>query len=276
MQQEEQLASVLYEALPYISEFAGKTIVVKLGGSAFGGRDTTLQDVITLKRLGVKPVLVHGGGNDISNLLKRLGAEPKFVGGLRVTDEQTLEAVIMVLAGKVNKELVAALNAHGGQAIGLSGVDGRLLEGRVKDASLGLVGEVSKVNLAVLEMVLAGDLIPVVAPLALAEDGSILNVNGDTAAGEIAAAMRASKMIFLTDVPGIRDCEGGHISQLTRQGINELIQTGVISGGMIPKALACVRSLEGVERAHIVDGRAPHALVRELYTDRGIGTMITA
>lgn len=267
---------VLYEALPYINQFAGRTIVIKLGGSAFDGRDTTLQDVITLKSLGVKPVLVHGGGKDISNLLKRLGTEAKFVGGLRVTDEATLEAVVMVLAGKVNKEITACLNSMGARAIGLSGVDGGLLEGQIKDEALGLVGEVTRVNLSVIEMALAADLIPVIAPLALAEGGRILNVNGDTAAGEIAAALKASKMIFLTDVPGIRDADGKAISQLTRQGVHELIETGVVSGGMIPKVLACVRALEGVERAHIIDGRAPHALIRELYTDRGVGTMITA
>ncbi|MCL5108080.1 MAG: acetylglutamate kinase [Chloroflexi bacterium] len=276
VEQQETLAAALYEALPYIRGFAGKTIVVKLGGSAFGGRDTTLQDIVTLRSLGVKPVLVHGGGSDISSLLKRLGAEPRFVGGLRVTDEATLEAVVMVLAGKVNKELVGALGALGAPALGLSGIDGGLLQGRVKDPALGLVGEVTQVNLAVLEMTLAGGFVPVVAPLAVGESGRALNVNGDTAAGEIAAALHAAKMIFLTDVPGILNADGTLISQVSRQGIQELIQTGVVSGGMIPKVMACVRSLEGAERAHVVDGRAPHALIQELYTDRGVGTMITA
>jgi acetylglutamate kinase len=274
-EQDDNLSAALYEALPYIRRFAGRTIVVKLGGSAFGGRDTTLQDIVTLKSLGVNPVLVHGGGNDISNLLKRLGAEPKFVGGLRVTDEATLEAVVMVLAGKVNKELVGALSVLGAPALGLSGVDGGLLRGRIKDPALGLVGEVTQVNLAVVQMALDGGFIPVVAPLALGDGGRALNVNGDTAAGEIAAALGAAKMIFLTDVPGILNADGGLISEVSRQGIHELIQTGVVSGGMIPKVLACVRSLEGAERAHIVDGRASHALIRELYTDGGVGTMIT-
>mgnify|MGYP005841660591 CR=1 FL=1 len=272
---EDALVGALYEALPYINRFAGKTVVVKLGGSAFGGRDTTLQDVVTLKSLGVKPVLVHGGGNEISDLLKRLGHEAKFVGGLRVTDEETLACVLMVLGGKVNKEIVAALNALGAPAVGLSGIDGALLEGRIKDPALGLVGEVTKVNLPVLEMVVNAGFIPVIAPLALGEGRQLLNVNGDTAAGEIAAALRAAKIIFLTDVEGIRNPDGSVISELTRQSVHNLIETGVVSGGMIPKVLACVRALEGAERAHIIDGRVPHALVRELYTDKGVGTMIT-
>ena len=274
-EQQDTLAEALYVALPYIRSFAGRTVVIKLGGSAFGGRDTTLRDIVTLKGLGVKPVLVHGGGNDISNLLKRLGAEPRFVGGLRVTDEATLEAVVMVLAGKVNKEIVGALCALGAPALGLSGIDGGLLCGRVKEPALGLVGEVTKVNLPVLQMALDGGYIPVVAPLALGENGGALNVNGDTAAGEVAAALGAAKMIFLTDVAGILNRDGTLVSKVSRQGVQELIQTGVVSGGMIPKVLACVRALEGAERAHIIDGRAPHALIRELYTDRGVGTMIT-
>ncbi|MHB1417502.1 MAG: acetylglutamate kinase [Chloroflexota bacterium] len=274
-EQDDSLVAALYEALPYIKTFAGKPVVIKLGGSAFDGRDTTLQDILTLKSLGVKPVLVHGGGKDISSLLKRLGIEPTFVGGLRVTDEQTLDAVVMVLAGKVNKELVGALQTLGAPAIGLSGPDGGLLEGRIKDPALGLVGEVTRVNLGVLRLIMDAGYVPVVAPLALAKDGRCLNVNGDTAAGEIAATVGAAKIIFLTDVQGIRNADGATITQLTRQGVHELIETGVVSGGMIPKVLACVRALEGAERAHIIDGRVPHALIRELYTDRGVGTMIT-
>ncbi|MHB1131693.1 MAG: acetylglutamate kinase, partial [Chloroflexota bacterium] len=273
-ERDESLAEVLYEALPYIRGYTGQVIVIKLGGSAFSGRDTTLRDVVTLQSLGARPVLVHGGGNDISGLLKRLGHEAKFVGGLRVTDETTLEAVVMVLAGKVNKDLVGALLALGAPALGLSGIDGGLLRGRVKDPALGLVGEVTNVNLGPLQLALDGGYIPVVAPLALGEGGTALNVNGDTAAGEIAAALHAAKMVFLTDVPGILNQERQLISEVSRQGVHELIETGVVSGGMIPKVLACVRSLEGAGRAHIVDGRTPHALIRELYTDRGVGTMI--
>ncbi|MHB1006314.1 MAG: acetylglutamate kinase [Chloroflexota bacterium] len=275
-EQKEPLLDALVEALPYIKRFSGRTVVVKLGGSAFGGRDTTLQDIVTLKSLGVNPVLVHGGGNDISSLLKRLGYEPKFVGGLRVTDEQTIDAVVMVLAGKVNKELVASLNTMGAPAIGLSGIDGGLLRARVKDAALGLVGEVTEVNLAALEAVVQAGFIPVVAPLALGEGGECLNVNGDTAAGAIAAALGASKMVFLTDVEGIRGADGAVISSLTSRDARNLIETGVVSGGMIPKVQACVKALGGADRAHIIDGRVPHALIRELYTDRGVGTMITA
>jgi acetylglutamate kinase len=272
----ELLVSALYEALPYINQFSGKTVVVKMGGSAFSGRDTTLQDVVTLRSLGIRPIVVHGGGNDISSLLKRLGNEAKFVNGLRVTDEATIDAVVMVLAGKVNKELVAALGALGAPAVGLSGIDGGLLEGRIKDPALGLVGEVTRVNLRALEMVSEAGFIPVVAPLALGEEGRPLNVNGDTAAGEIAAALKAAKMIFLTDVEGIRGKDGATINRITRGDLHELIETGVVSGGMIPKVQACVKALEGAERAHIIDGRVPHALIRELYTDRGVGTMITA
>lgn len=276
MEEQEYLSAALRKALPYINRFAGRKVVVKLGGSAFGGRDTTLEDVATLHNLGVKPILVHGGGNDISNLLKRLGAEAKFVGGLRVTDEQTIDVVVMVLAGKVNKEIVGALQALGAPALGLSGVDGALLEGRIKDPALGLVGEITRVNLPVLDMIVNAGMVPVIAPIAIGEGGRCLNVNGDTAAGEVAAAVRAAKIIFLTDVPGIKDGEDNVLSQLSRQGAHDLIETGVVSGGMIPKVLACVRALAGVERAHIVDGRVPHALIREMYTDHGVGTMITA
>jgi acetylglutamate kinase len=182
----------------------------------------------------------------------------------------------MVLAGKVNKEIVGTLSALGAPAVGLSGVDGGLLEARIKDPELGLVGEVTRVNLPVLEVVVNGGFIPVIAPLAIGEGGRCLNVNGDTAAGEIAAALGAAKMIFMTDVDGIRGADGRRISELSRRDVQALVDGGIVSGGMIPKVMACVRALDGVERSHVIDGRAPHALIRELYTDRGVGTMITA
>ncbi len=270
------LVRTLQQAMPYISKFAGKTVVIKLGGSAFSGRDTTLQDVVSLRALGVRPVLVHGGGSDISSLLKRLGIEAQFVGGLRVTDEATIDAVVMVLAGKVNKELVAALNRLGAPAMGMSGIDGCLLRARIKDPQLGLVGAVEEVNLGLLEAVCAAGYVPVIAPLAYGEDGELLNINGDTAAGEIAAALGAAKMVFLTDVDGIHDQEGKTISSLSQAQAQQLISDGIVSGGMIPKVQACLTALKGAAQAHIVNGKVEHALLSEMYTESGVGTMITA
>jgi acetylglutamate kinase len=269
------LAQTLAEALPYVSRYIGKTIVVKLGGSALGNHDTTIEDVVICHRLGIRVVLVHGGGTAISDWLKRFGKEPQFVNGLRVTDEESMELVVMTLAGQVNKQLVAEIHRCGGRAIGISGLDGGMLGARRRDPALGRVGEVYAVNLDPLVTLTSAGYIPVVAPIALGDDGYALNLNGDTAAAELATALGAAKAIFLTDVPGVLDAEKRLLSELSALEAKDLIAQKVISGGMIPKVEASLRALAGVERSHIIDGRVPHALIAELFTDRGVGTMIT-
>ena len=275
LEQNGGLAGALAEALPYVARFAGKTVVVKIGGSTLGNRDTTLEDIITLQGLRINVVLVHGGGSVISQWLRRVGKEPKFVDGLRVTDAETMEIVLMTLAGKVNKDLVSGLQALGGRAVGLCGLDGGLILGKRKSEALGCVGEVTAVDLTPLRALADAGFIPVVAPIAVGDGCEALNLNADTAAAEIAVALRAEKLIFLTDVPGIKDSGGQLIPQMTAAQVRELVQSGVISGGMIPMAEACLRALDGVSRTHIIDGRVPHALIRELFTDEGVGTMIT-
>lgn len=272
--EEAALLEALHEALPYIGDLVGKTIVVKLGGSALGSHDTTLEDVVTLSRLNITSVLVHGGGSAISGWLKRIGKQPQFVNGLRVTDEETLEVATMVLAGKVNKDLVGGLMTYGGKAAGISGLDGGLLRARQKNKELGLVGEITAVDLGLLQSLVSAGYIPVVAPIGVDSAGRALNINADTAAAEIAVALQAEKLIFLTDVEGILGTDGELITELSADRARDLISWGVISGGMVPKAEACLRALAGVKRSHIIDGRAPHALLRELLTRSGVGTMI--
>ena len=272
---ETDLAATLAEALPYVSRYIGKTIVVKLGGSALGSNDTTIEDVVICYRLGIRVVLVHGGGIAISEWLKRLGKQPAFVNGLRVTDDETMELVVMTLAGQVNKQLVAEIQRRGGRAIGISGIDGGLLRATRRDPALGRVGDVATVNLDPILALTTAGYIPVVAPVALGDDGYSLNVNADTAAAEVGAAIGAAKAIFLTDVSGVLDANKRLLSELSALEAKDLIAQKVISGGMIPKVEACLRALSGVERSHIIDGRVSHALIAELFTDRGIGTMIT-
>lgn len=272
---ESDVAVTLAEALPYVSRYIGKTIVVKLGGSALGSRDTTLEDLVICQHLGIRVVLIHGGGTAISGWLKRFGKEPRFVNGLRVTDDETLDLVVMTLAGQVNKRLVAEIQKHGGRAMGICGVDGGMLRAQQRDPALGRVGDVYAVDLDPLVALTAAGYIPVVAPIALGDDGLGLNINADTAAAELAAALRAEKAIFLTDVPGVLDVDGRLISELSDTRTKALIADKVISGGMIPKVEACLRALAGVSRSHIVDGRVEHALIGELFTDQGVGTMIT-
>jgi acetylglutamate kinase len=284
---DDALTAALLEALPYINYFAGKTIVVKIGGSTLGSGDTTLQDIVWLKSLGVEPIIVHGGGSAITDWLRKIGKPAKFVRGLRFTDEETMEVVRMTLAGKVNTELVATLNGLGGRAVGITGLDGSLLQATRLDADLGLVGKVVSVDLSLLQSLISAGYIVVIAPIGCGQgartDGMVnervaceaLNLNADTAAGELAAALHAEKLILLSDVPGILDAEGRLISQATVEGARELIASGAVTKGMIPKVEACIRALDGVRRTHIVDGRVPHALIRELFTDQGVGTMIT-
>jgi acetylglutamate kinase len=276
MQKPELVADILIEAIPYINRYIGKTVVVKMGGSTMDSDQTVLQDVATLKRLGVNPVLVHGGGHEISEWMRRIDKRPQFVDGLRVTDQETLDIATMVLRGKVNAELVGRLNGMGAPAVGLCGADGGLFQAVQKDVRLGAVGDISRVDLRVITTLTGQGYLPVVAPIGLGEGGRLLNINGDTAAGEVAAAIFAEKLIFFTDVAGIQDAEGTLLTQLTTVEAQALISSGTVTGGMIPKVKACVKALTTVGRAHIIDGRVPHALLRELFTDTGVGTMIIA
>jgi acetylglutamate kinase len=275
-------ARVLIEALPYMQRFVGRTIVIKYGGAAM--QDPALRasfavDVVLLKQIGVRPVIVHGGGPQIGALLERLGRTSTFVDGLRVTDDETMEVVEMVLGGTVNREIVELVQRGGGQAVGLTGSDGGLLrvKRRLKEGrDIGRVGEVVGVDPGVLEAVTEKGFVPVVAPIGVGEDGLTFNVNADEAAGAIAQALRAEKLILLTDVAGVLDVDGKLIGSLSREQAHELISSGAIRGGMIPKLECCLAALEGgVARAHVVDGRVQHAVLLEIFTDRGVGTLLT-
>ncbi len=270
----ETMAAAIKEALPYIARYVGKTVVIKIGGSIHGD-GTALEDVVTLARLGVKPVVVHGGGPMISEWQGKMGLEPKFVDGRRYTDETTLDLARMVLIGKANSDLVAHLVSLGGRAVGLSGIDGGLIKARVRDPKLGLVGEVTHVDLGPVKALMDAGYLVVVAPSATDESGQPLNVNADSIAGDIARALHAEKLVMFTDVDGVRDGSGSVLSALTIEQVADLIASGDIKGGMIPKVEACVRALDTVARTHILDGRVPHALLGELFTDAGVGTMIT-
>jgi acetylglutamate kinase len=270
----EVIAQVLKEAQPYIEALRDRTLVIKLGGSTLDNQRDALEDIVWLRGLGARPVLVHGGGPEINEWLARMGIPSRFERGLRVTDAQTLEVVRMVLAGKVNGELVCLLGQLGGRAVGLSGLDGPLLRARVVSPELGYVGVVTSVDPGPVDTLTAAGYIPVVAPLALGEDGSILNINGDDAAADLARGLGAAKLLYLSDVPGILDRQGALLSVLTDEQVRAYIADGTIGGGMIPKAEASVRALETTGRVHIVDGREPHVLIHELFTNEGAGTMI--
>jgi acetylglutamate kinase len=273
-------AEVLVEALPFIRRFNGHTVVVKLGGAAIDGGDveSVLQDVVLLRFVGIRPVLVHGGGPAITAWQQRVGIESRFVNGLRVTDEQTMELAKMVLTGKVSPELVATIHRLGGQAIGLSGEDGPtlLVTPRAPEAGqdLGFVGDVAQVNPEPIEAILDQGRIPVVASIGLGYDGRAYNVNADSVAAELAVALHASKLLLLTDIDGVHDADGALISELDVAAAERLITAGVVNGGMIPKVRAAIRGLDGASAAHIIDGRVPHSLLLELLTERGVGTML--
>jgi acetylglutamate kinase len=254
-------------------------IVIRLGGSTFGSGDTTLEDIITLQKKGTPVVVVHGGGNTCTEWLKRLNIKTQFVRGERVTDQPSLEVVTAVLSGLVNKELVSAINIRGGKAVGISGVDGLLVESKIKDKEMGFVGVVEKVNPAVLEVLLEAGFIPVVSPISLLSVDRtqgipmFINVNGDPIGGEIAGALKAERLIFLTDVDGIKDNSGQVISNITRAEAESMVYSGVISGGMIPKINACLRALDAGAVTRIINGRKPHALLEEIQKGHG-GTTI--
>lgn len=272
-QEVDATTSALLDALPYITEYVGKTIAIKVGGSV-GEEGTVLDDVVWLKRLGINPVLIHGGGPQISQRLDRLGVETRFVEGRRFTDHQTLEVVHEVLM-RINGAFVSYLNGHGVSAWGCNGLDGEMLQARLRDERLGLVGEVEAVNLRPIKSLIEQGYVVVIAPLAAGHDSQPLNVNADTVAGEVARALEAEKLVLFTDVPGVLDSAGVVVPELSRAQVELMLQDGTIRGGMIPKIQACLRALETVPRAHVLDGRVPHALIRELFTREGVGTMLT-
>jgi acetylglutamate kinase len=271
------VAAILAEAVPYLSRYAGKTVVVKYGGHAMGaGGETFAKDVVLLRRVGINPIVVHGGGPQINRMLDRLGIKSRFVDGLRVTDAETMEVVEMVLAGTINKQLVAAINGAGGCAIGLCGKDGNLLRARklARNGDLGFVGEPERVEESVLAGFQRSEMIPVIAPIGVGAGGETYNINSDTVAGAIAAAMKAARFLLLSDVPGVLDADKRLIPELTAGDVRRLIGDGTISGGMIPKVETCLDAIAGgAEGAVILDGRVPHALLLELFTE-GAGTMI--
>lgn len=275
---------VLSEALPYIQQFAGRIVVVKYGGAAMKDstlKDKVIRDIVFLSCVGVRPVVVHGGGPEINSWLDKLGIEPQFKHGLRVTDAATMDVVEMVLVGRVNKELVSLISRAGGSAVGLCGKDGNLIKARPEGREgIGFVGEVTSMDVRLLESLLKDGYIPVVSSVATDEQGQAYNVNADTVAGELAAALGAEKLILLTDTAGIlKDYKDPStlFPRLDIQEARELIESGIVSGGMIPKVKCCVRSLaQGVRAAHIIDGRIPHALLLEIFTNGGIGSMIVA
>jgi len=283
-------ASVLAEALPYIRHFWGKTVVIKYGGAAMAAADlkaAVMQDVALMKYVGMNPILVHGGGPEVSAMSKRMGLEATFVDGLRVTDEATMTVAQMVLVGKTNRDIVTHLGQQGVKAVGLSGQDAGLITatkhvhrsartGELVD--LGFVGDVKAVDVEVLHALTSAGFVPVIAPIGLGPDGEAYNINADTVAGAIAAAMKAAKLVLLTDVEGVRadkDDPSSLLSRVTLQEIRTWMAQGKIEGGMIPKLQSCITALEaGVERVHIIDGRVPHSLLLEIFTDEGVGTMV--
>jgi len=284
-------AKILISALPYFRDFYGKVMVIKYGGHAMVDEELKLafaKDIVLMKYVGIKPVIVHGGGPQISQMMERLGLKPVFIEGQRVTDEETMNVVEMVLVGTVNKQIVSLINQAGGRAVGLSGRDGDLIqvekmtiykytgEDRPPEIiDIGRVGKVKKVNPEVLFTLLERDFIPVIAPVGVGEDGQAYNVNADLVAGALAGALQAEKLIYLTDVEGVKDAEGKLISTLKVSEVEELISSGVARGGMIPKLKSARKAIsQGVKKVHIIDGRVPHSLIIELFTDEGLGTQI--
>ncbi|MDH4127776.1 MAG: acetylglutamate kinase [Spirochaetota bacterium] len=278
-------ANILIEALPFIKQFYGKTMIIKYGGSAMIDprlKEMVIQDIILMKYVGINPVIVHGGGKHISELMQRLGKEVLFLDGLRVTDKETMDITEMVLTGAVNKEIVSLLNLHGGKAVGVSGKDGMLIEAKKKtiinSKDYGFVGEITKINPKILEVLDQADFIPVVSPIGFSKDGHTFNINADNAAGEIAAALKASKLILLTDIRGVcmvKDDESTLISSLKISEVQGLKDNGIIKEGMLPKIDSCIKAFEkGVEKIHIIDGRISHSILLELFTEEGIGTQI--
>ncbi|MDP3066437.1 MAG: acetylglutamate kinase [Methanobacteriaceae archaeon] len=291
-----ETVNILIEALPYIKKFHQKKIMIKYGGHAMidhAAKSSTARDTVLLKYVGMQPVVVHGGGPEISRSMNKLGKEPKFIGGLRITDQETMDIVKMVLVGKINTEIVANIGLHGGKGVGLSGKDNLLLKARKRSpqvvvdqetgekstVDLGLVGEIEAINPELLDVLTQNDYIPVISPIGVDEQGQTLNLNADTVAGEVAAEVGAEKLIILTDVPGILTDPSDPESLIKKANIEEimeLIDQGIIKDGMFPKVGTCISALEkGVKYAHIIDGRVKHSILLEIFTKKGIGTMIT-
>jgi acetylglutamate kinase len=274
-------ASILVEALPYIRRFWGRVVVVKYGGNAIGDNDSLAsfaEDVVLMRSVGMRPVVVHGGGPQIGDLMERLGKTPVFREGLRVTDAETLDIARMVLVGKVNRDIVGAINVHAAMAVGISGEDAGLLRATARSEELGFVGDVAAVDASIIERLLTQELIPVVATIGSDDTGQAYNINADTAAGAIAVALGAEKLVYLTDIEGIRRDVTDPDSLVRRASVaevREMLGGGAVGEGMIPKVESCVSAVErGVGHAHILDGRAPHALLLEFFTDEGVGTMV--
>ncbi|MBO4580374.1 MAG: acetylglutamate kinase [Clostridiales bacterium] len=285
MQSMVERATILTEALPYIRKLRGQTIVIKYGGNAMVNEDlkqSVMDDITLLKYIGINPIVVHGGGPDINSMLKAVGKESTFVNGLRYTDDETMQYAQMVLIGKTNKEIVSLLCGKGAKAIGISGIDGHLIEAEKLDTDsegnpvdIGFVGKIKNINTKVIEMLANDEYIPVIAPIGVGADGQSYNINADTVASEVAVALKASKLMFLTDVGGVLDNDKNVIPVLSEKDVADCIESGIISGGMIPKIEGCLDTVRrGVDRAHIIDGRIPHSIILEIFTKNGIGTMI--
>lgn len=285
MQELIKKAGILIEALPYIQKFSEKTVVIKYGGNAMINeelKNSVMEDITLLKFIGLKPIVVHGGGPDISTALNKMGIKSKFINGLRVTDEDTIKVAQQVLVGKTNKEIVALLNKNGGRAVGVSGIDGSFIECKKsytevdgEEVDIGYVGEITHVKHCLIDHLADDQYIPVIAPIGVDENGQSYNINADTVAAAVAAAVKAEKLILLTDVEGVKDKDGNVVYEACKEEIDEMIKTGVISGGMIPKVHGCLDAIEaGVKGVHIIDGRIPHCLLLEIFTKTGIGTLI--
>jgi len=270
---------VLIEALPYIQQFEGKTFVVKYGGAVMQDEQLKMmiaQDVVLLRKIGIDIVVVHGGGKEITSIAEKLGIETKFVNGQRYTDEKMRDVVQMVLAGSINKDIVRRINIHGGRGVGLSGIDANLIKVKKTSDELGFVGDVTEANNSILKSILIDGYLPVIAPIGFDDEGIIYNVNADVAAGPIAASLNAEKLVYVTDIEGVK-ADGELLSHLTKSQAEDYIQNKVITGGMIPKVESALSALQsGVKKVHIVDGRVPHALLLEIFTKEGIGTEIVA
>ena len=279
--------NTLIEAFPYVQAWMGKSVVIKYGGSAMISNkliNTVIEDIALLKHIGINPIIVHGGGPDITNFLNKLNIKSSFYNGLRVTDSETMEVVQMVLMGKINKEIVAHLNQKAAKAIGLCGIDSNIIECEQykinidgKETDIGYVGRISKINSEILELLIKNKYIPVIAPIGIGMDGKSYNINADIAAGEIASALKAEKLLVLTDVEGVKTSDESNtiLSKIQVSDANKLIDQGIISHGMIPKVTSCIDALNnGVSSVHILDGRMPHCIMLEMFTDQGVGTMI--
>src|SRR6056297_1821222 len=273
-------ARTLSEALPYLQRYTGAIVVIKLGGHAMGSDEAMAgfaRDIVLMSQVGVRPVVIHGGGPMINDTLARLGIESTFVGGKRVTDAATVEVVEMVLSGLVNKRIVQAINMQGGRAVGLSGKDAGMITCTPSSPDLGLVGEPDEINPAILHTMFEANIIPVIAPLGAGRNGETFNINGDTAAGAVAAALKADRLLLLTDIDGVRDASGRVVTELSADQIRQMTRDGIIAGGMIPKTETALAAIEGGVRAVVIlDGRAPNATLLELYTEHGAGSLIRA